>query len=203
VGYITQLQTSTCPTPYAQPVWGDWIETQNSCEKSAINPTNMSSPISPASPINPDNMPVPVTPQESATAQQENVQTMTEANVLPAPKTESSTATTAPAASAGTTETTSAQPAQAPSVPKGRELVPGFGLVMSLEVLNGPIIQQEQTLNTLLEYQQELPYELRGNQGVLLEFIVDSQANTYFDNRGRWESNLLRGYVFQRLQSFD
>jgi hypothetical protein len=61
------------------------------------------------------------------------------------------------------------------SVPKGKALVPGFGLVMSLEVLNNPIqMQQEQTLNTLLEYQQELPYEFRGNQDLLIQFIADT-----------------------------
>jgi hypothetical protein len=63
------------------------------------------------------------------------------------------------------------------SVPKGKALVPGFGLVMSLEVLNNPIqMQQEQTLSLSLEYQQELPYELRGNQNLLLEFIADNDV---------------------------
>jgi hypothetical protein len=80
------------------------------------------------------------------------------------------------------------------SVPKGKALVPGFGLVMSLEVLNNPIqMQQEQTLNTLLEYQQELPYEFRGNQDLLIQFIADT---TLVDS---WNStiNAVNGRLFR------
>jgi hypothetical protein len=90
-------------------------------------------------------------------------------------KAPSSTSKDASAPSAENTTSTSATPQV--SVPRGKALVPGFGLVMSLEVLNNPIqMQQEQTLNTLLEYAQELPYELRGNQNLLLQFITDTDV---------------------------
>jgi hypothetical protein len=134
-----------------------------------INPGNISSPISPASPINPinsDSTVAPATQPEPVTAQQELVTTTTQ---------QTSTSKDASAPSAETTTTTSTPPQV--SVPRGRALVPGFGLVMSLEVLNNPIqMQQEQTLNTLLEYAQELPYELRGNQQYLLQFISDTDV---------------------------
>jgi hypothetical protein len=97
------------------------------------------------------------------TAQQELVMTTQQ----------TSTSTGASAASAENTTSTQATPQV--SVPKGKALVPGFGLVMSLEVLNNPIqMQQEQTLSLSLEYQQELPYELRGNQDLLIQFIADT-----------------------------
>jgi hypothetical protein len=99
------------------------------------------------------------------TAQQELVMTTQQ----------TSTSTGASAASAENTTSTQATPQV--SVPKGKALVPGFGLVMSLEVLNNPIqMQQEQTLSLLLEYQQELPYELRGNQDLLLQFVTDTDV---------------------------
>jgi hypothetical protein len=79
---------------------------------------------------------------------------------------------TAPQTTPSSESTTSTSQQQ--EVPKGKTMVQGFGLVMSLEILNAPIVQQEQTLNTLLEYQQELPYELRGNQDFLLQFIADT-----------------------------
>jgi hypothetical protein len=31
VGTITEQQTTTCPTPYSQPVISPWVETMNSC----------------------------------------------------------------------------------------------------------------------------------------------------------------------------
>ena len=115
-------------------------------------------------------MVAPITQPEPVTAQQELVTTTTSET-----KDSTSTSKDASAPSAENTTSTSATPQV--SVPKGKALVPGFGLVMSLEVLNNPIqMQQEQTLNTLLEYAQELPYELRGNQNLLLQFITDTDV---------------------------
>jgi hypothetical protein len=167
--------------------------------KAATNVTNMSSPVNPVSPVNSAIQPMELPVQQPVEAQS-SLETMSSSQTQETSATPSATSATQPSATTSS-ETTPTIPQV--SAPKGKELVPGFGLVMSLDLLNGPIIQQEQTLNTLLEYQQELPYELRGNQGILLEFIDDSEATAYFNNRGRWESNLLNGYVFQRLQGFD
>jgi hypothetical protein len=134
-----------------------------------INPGNVSSPISPASPLNPVTS-VEATPIVSD-APLSPVQEMTPT----VSTTQTSTSKDASAPSAESTTSTQATPQV--SVPKGKALVPGFGLVMSLEVLNNPIqMQQEQTLSLLLEYQQELPYELRGNQNLLLQFISDTDV---------------------------
>jgi hypothetical protein len=165
--------------PYAQPVWGDWVEIQNNCTLAPTNVTNMSSPLNPVSPINPGNLEVPATVTETAPAGQEITVMQTLVNTPTVPQT---------TPSSESTSTTSTQQ----EVPKGKTLVPGFGLVMSLEILNTPAIQQEQTLNTLLEYQQELPYELRGNQDLLLEFITYNDVGITFDRdtRARWNSLL-------------
>jgi hypothetical protein len=165
--------------PYAQPVWGDWVEIQNNCTLAPTNVTNMSSPLNPVSPINPGNLEVPATVTETAPAGQEITVMQTLVNTPTVPQTTPS--------SESTTSTSQQQ-----EVPKGKTLVPGFGLVMSLEILNTPAMQQEQTLNTLLEYQQELPYELRGNQDLLLEFITYNDVGITFDRdtRARWNSLL-------------
>jgi hypothetical protein len=179
-GYITQLQVSTCPDPYGQPLVEPWIETTNSCTLAPTNVTNMSSPLNPVSPINPGNMVAPATVIETQPAGQEITVIQTLVDTPSSPQTTSSSESTS---------TTSTQQ----EVPKGKTLVPGFGLVMSLEILNTPAMQQEQTLNTLLEYQQDLPYELRGNQDLLLEFITYNDVGITFgrDTRARWE-RLLR-----------
>jgi hypothetical protein len=90
-----------------------------------------------------------------------------------------------PAQPAGATPTTSQ-----PQTPKGKELVPGFGIVLSLEILNKPMQIQEIQLNDALAYQQELPYELRGNQGILLELLSENAISSGFwdISATRWDS---------------
>jgi hypothetical protein len=147
-----------------------------------MNVTNMSSPVNPVSPLNPANMDQPATVTETQPAGQEITVMQTTADTA---KTEVAPQTTP--SSESTTSTSQQQ-----ETPKGKTLVPGFGIVLSLDILNAPAMQQEQTLSTLLEYQQELPYELRGNQDLLLEFITDNDVGITFDRdtRARWNSLL-------------
>jgi hypothetical protein len=176
IGYITQLQTSSCPDPYGEPIVEPWVETANNCTLSPMNVTNMSSPLNPVSPLNPANMEVPATVTETQPVGQEITVIQT---LVDTPQTTQS--------SESTTSTSQQQ-----ETPKGKTLVSGFGIVLSLDILNTPAIQQKQTLNTLLEYQQELPYELKGNQDILLEFITNNAVGVTFDRdtRARWDSLL-------------
>jgi hypothetical protein len=82
-------------------------------------------------------------------------------------------------------------------VPKGKQLVPGFGLVMSLEILNAPAIQQEQTLAIALDYTQELPDGIRRNTDFLLQLLTDNDVGDSFRNRNdrlwgnlRWHNDI-------------
>jgi hypothetical protein len=65
---------------------------------------------------------------------------------------------------------------------------------MSLEILNKPMQIQEIQLNDALAYQQELPYELRGNQGVLLQLITEGNISDAFNNLASDRWNSLRRY---------
>jgi hypothetical protein len=136
----------------------------------------MSSPLNPVSPLNPANMEAPATVTETQPVGQEITVIQT---LVDTPQTTQS--------SESTTSTSQQQ-----ETPKGKTLVPGFGIVLSLDILNAPAMQQKQTLNTLLEYQQELPYELKGNQDILLEFITNNAVGVTFDRdtRARWDSLL-------------
>ena len=208
-GSISEQRQSSCPDPYGQPIFGVWVETQNSCQKSVTNPTNVSSPINPASPIMPP--PPPPPPPQEAPAPPPEMQAPAEAPPpTVAPKQEvSSSATTSSSPTATKTETKTEAKVEAKTeskqeapqkveVPKGKELVGGFGLVMSLEILNNPITFQQQQLEIALDYSQELPYELRGNQGVLLQFITESNTADTFNRiaSDRWNS-LRRNYEVQ------
>jgi hypothetical protein len=119
-------------------------------------------------------------------------ETVVQQQEQPAMDMQSIPATPAPTATTTTQETT--QTPTALQAPKGKELVPGFGIVLSLEILNKPMQIQEIQLNDALAYQQELPYELKGNQGILLELLSENAISSGFwdISTTRWDS--LRRY---------
>ena len=226
IGSITENRVSTCSTPYSEPQWSDWISSQNSCVKSATNPTNMSSPVNPASPLSatamPEVMPTAPAPEAPPVMNTESPADIAEPPPEAPPPAEAPPPTAAappPTASSGSTSTPPSQPAvSAPTttsqgstqntspvqVPAGKTLVQGFGLVMSLEILNKPMQIQQVQLNEAMEYQQELPYELRGNQGVLLQLITEGNISDAFNNLAsdRWDS-LRRNNDLQPCYSCD
>ena len=177
-GLITEQRSSQCPDPYGQPIFGVWVETQRSCQMTTNNPMNVNSPISPISPIN--TMDVPATPimETPVTAPVE----MQVTNIQSSPTASESNETK--------TDTKI-------EVPKGRSLVPGFGLVMSLEVLNKPMEFQQQQLQQSLDYTQELSIEFRGNTDFLLQLLTDNDVGDSFRNRNdrlwgnlRWHNDI-------------
>lgn len=176
-GSITQQQISSCPDQYGQPIFGAWEEVSNNCQKSVTNPMNVNSPVSPISPLN--TMDVPATPVVEAP------------QAVPAEMTvETKETSTQSSRTVSETKEEKQEAPQKVDVPKGKELVNGFGLVMSLEIMNSPIQMQQQQLEIALEYTQELPYELRGSQGFLIEFITESNIADAFNNiaNNRWNS---------------
>ena len=219
VGTITEQQITTCATPYSQPTVLPWTESANLCTKSATNPTNMSSPVNPSSPLNatamPEAMPTAPAPEPPPEAPVDSAPPPE----APPPDAPAPAAAPPPTASSGSTSTLPSQPAvNAPTtssqgstqntspvqVPAGKTLVQGFGLVMSLEILNRPMQIQQTQLNEALAYQQELPYELRGNQGVLLQLITEGNISDAFNNLAsdRWDS-LRRNNDLQPCYSCD
>ena len=216
-GTTTEVQQITCSDAYSQPTFGAWVETQNSCVKSMTNVTN---PVSPVSPINPVQ---PVIVTEPPPVQQEIIVTSTDVstetpqsptvtensstNVTETPKTTQENSSNTPKTNTVTPQSNNT-PApisshkqsenNAPvSVPKGRDLVPGFGLVMSLDLINAPINFQQQQLEIALDYSQELPDGIRGNQEFLAEIINQGSASGIFDISSKRWSDLYRNYEIQ------
>jgi hypothetical protein len=192
-GQITEQQTSTCATPYSEPLWsGTWIQSSNSCQISVSNPLNVNSPVSPISPINQtmNVAPTPIVLDAPLSPAQNLIPTATTTLVTPPPqspqeaKTESSASTTSP--------------------PKGKSFVEGFGLVVSMEILNKPIQEQQANLQSAIEYSMELDYGTRRNQGYLLNLIVETDSSLAFDGlAGKRVSDLRNRYLLQRFSGFD
>jgi hypothetical protein len=84
---------------------------------------------------------------------------------------------------------------KAPDVPKGKDLVPGFGITMSLDVLNNGIQLQEIQLNDVLTLIQDQEYGQQ--QNILLDLVfqddVDAGLGSIADYRWRsllWDNPL-------------
>jgi len=78
-------------------------------------------------------------------------------------------------------------------VPKGKELVPGFGIVLSLDILNKPLVQQIQ-ITDAFKFEQGLNDDIGKTQNFQLELIqlgtsqgdLDSFANSSWKRLHRY-----------------
>lgn len=210
VGSIQESRNSICQDPYATPVWGSWVQVSNTCVKSITNPTNVESPVSPISPLNP-NSPIaqittapliqtePViapemtalqTTPETVTTSVATVQVKdtTTTQVIDRPKVE--------------TKTEAKLDIKAPEVPKGKDLIPGFGLVMSMQLINQAYNMQQAQIEETIKLEQENEYGRI--QDITFSLYTETTVGDRFDsiNRSRWTS-LLRNYPLQRLKLYD
>jgi len=208
VGSITETRMSSCPDPYGSPVFGAWVETSNTCVKSATNVTNVSSPVSPTSPLNPVNSPpisVPVapTPIENPVAQEmpkaelplKVEQPKQEVKDTPKAKEEN------PKETPKTEQKNESKESPKLDVPKGKELVHGFGIVLSLEILNKPIIQQIE-ITDAFKFEQEINREFGRNQNFQLELIQLGTSQDDFDRITDHSWRSIRRHNFLQQDGF-
>ena len=216
-GFIQEQRSSTCSDPYGSPTWTTWSETSNTCMMTATNINNPTSPISPVSPMQ------SVTVTEQPSVQQETIVTSTDvstetsqsptvtnnsaSNTTETPKTTQESSSNAAKTNTVTPQSNNTPaPISSPkqsennasvSVPKGKDLVPGFGLVMSLDLINAPINFQQQQLEITIQYSQELPDGIRGNQEFITELITQGSATNLFDIGSKRWADLYSNYEVQ------
>jgi hypothetical protein len=177
-GSITQMQTSSCPNPYAPAIMGPWATTANTCVKSITNPTNISSPVSPISPLNPASVVSPTatavtmpTPIVSAPLPTSEVSAM--GSTESAPQSQTSTATSA-APTAGSSAPQTSATGGVKETPKnaGRPAlsIGGLSPAMSLEFFVKPGIIQPNVFPTL-NIGADIPVDIRQNHQFLMELL--------------------------------
>jgi hypothetical protein len=170
----------------------------------ATNLNNPTSPVSPISSMNPNSVlnqvtTAPIIPPEPVIVQDMTALTTTEtpATSVATVKSETSTTTTS-----GTDKKDKKDNVKAPETPKGKDLVPGFGIVMSMQLLNaGYNIQQAQIEESIKLIQDE---EYGRQQNILLEFISANDTGDYLirASANRWRS-ILRDNPLQRFDLDD
>jgi len=223
-GTITQVRSYQCSDPYGQGQWTDWVESNKNCTMSVTDPVSPLSTTIPQAtsdgsstdPVNQsytsvqppaiDNVTAPENAQLLTTTMPDLVQPKEE-SLETQPKqeqtkedkkevtTNSSEGTESQQGSKPKEEQKEEVKEKAPEVPKGKELVPGFGITMSLDVLNNGIQLQEIQLNDVLTLIQEQEYGQQ--QNILLDLVfqddVDAGLGSIADYRWRsllWDNPL-------------
>ena len=98
--------------------------------------------------------------------------------------------------------TTTSGTVKAPEVPKGKTIVPGFGIVMSMQLLNAGYNMQQAQIQENIKLIQEEDYVRQ--QNILLEFIGANDTGDYLirASANRWRS-ILRDNPLQRFDLDD
>ena len=213
-GLLQEQRSSICSDPYGSPTWTTWLEIYNTCKMTATNINNPTSPISPISPTNPNSVisqqitTAPIIQPEPVIVQDMTALTTTTpetpATSVATVKSEASGTTSAPSPVSTTTTsgTDKKENIKAPEVPKGKDIVPGFGIVMSMQLLNqGYNLQQEQMKEYINLIQEQ---EYGQQQNILLEFISANDTGDRLFNTSaiRWRS-ILRDNPLQRFDLDD
>jgi hypothetical protein len=119
-------------------------------------------------------------------------------------KSESSGTTSAPSPASTTTTsgTDKKDNVKGVDVPKGKEIVPGFGIVMSMQLINAGYNMQQAQLEESIKFIQEEEYGRQ--QNILLEFISANDTGDYIirASANRWRS-ILRDNPLQRFDLDD
>ena len=203
-GQITETRISQCPNPYGTEVWSDWLESQNSCTQSTTDPVSPISVTSPTSPVSP--MPI-----ESVIAPTIDVPQ----TINPAEPTIESVLQEEVSDTSDKVETSTNNQTDSPKevkqdkqdgdkkeskdnidtvVDNRKEIVHGFGLVLSLEILNKPMEFYQPPLEDAFSITQELPISAATRQ-FQLDLLKGYNLEDYY--------NSVSDYTWDRLRRGD
>ena len=204
-GLVQEQRHSICSDPYGLPTWTSWLEISNSCKMTTTNINNPVSPISPISPTNPNSV---ISQSISNTTMTSDIGSVTQ-QVQPLMDPSVSLNTTSSISSSTTASTSTATSTQNSSssnttssvqtTDTKKEIVPGFGIVLSMQLLNAGYSMQQKQMEEYISLEQENEYG-RTQEFTLSLFSETAVADRFNAiNISRW-TNLLRHYPLQRLE---
>ena len=165
-----QNRTSICSDPYGQPIWSPWVTTTNMCVKSATNPTNMGSVLNPVSPISPLN------PSQQTSKNMAMSLTLDMLLLLELLKSEEDSSNEE--AIQESTQTQLARPAA-----RGKILIPGLGMALSLSTFINKVIKQENVF-PVTSISQSIPDDYK-NSG---QFFMDMYGGNLPDQSNKFNA---------------
>jgi hypothetical protein len=166
-----------------------------------------SEPCEPISPLNPNSVinqvtTAPIIQPEPVIVQDTTALTTTETPTTSVATVTSSQATTEKQSTTTTSGTDKKDDPKGIDIPKGKALVPGFGIVLSMQLLNSGYNMQQQQIQESIKLIQEQDYERQ--QNLLIDFIVSNDSRDYLirASANRWRS-ILRDNPLQRFDRDD
>lgn len=184
-GQIVETRLSSCPDPYGDPVWLEWMQTENTCKPSAVDP------VSPISVTNPISNPVTSMSVGTATAPAAGVPEMTSPSQEPVdePVAEVSKEVNEETNSEEQVEEKKedgndkdSEPDVNEVVDNRKEIVHGFGLTLSQEIFNQVFQFYQPNLTDQFSILQELPDEHKRAEELYLEFLKQDDSEDYYIN---------------------
>jgi len=201
-GTIEQQRISSCPNPYGTEVWSDWLESQNSCIQSTtdpVSPISVTSPINPVSPTTIESVTVPQTdvpqtinpaePTIESIVQEELSEASDEVETNTSDKTDSAEQVKENKQDRDKKES---KDNVDEVVDNSKEIVHGFGLVLSLEIFNKPMQFYQPPLEDPFSISQELSLSEDTRQ-FQLDLLKQDHIENYYDS--------ISNYTWERIRS--
>ena len=205
-GQITETRISSCPNPYGTEVWSDWSESQNTCTQSTtdpVSPISVTSPTNPVSPMPIESVIAPTidVPQTSNPAEPTIESVVQEELSETSDKVESSTSNETQSTKEVKQDKQDGDKKQSKDnvdnvVDNRKEIVHGFGLVLSLEILNKPMEFYQPPLEDLFSIIQEFPINADTRE-FQLDLLKRNDIEDYYYSlsNSAWE-RLRRGSIY-------
>ena len=186
-GQITETRISSCPDPYGTEVWSDWSESQNTCTQSTTDPVSPISVTSPTSPVSPmpiesvtvPTIDVPQTTNEIESVLQEEVSDTSDKVETSTSSETNSTKEVKENKQDGNKEDSKNNVDNV--IDNRKDIVHGFGLVLSLELLNKPIEFYQPPLEDAFSITQEFEQSAATRQ-FQLDLLKGNHIEDYYNS---------------------
>jgi len=201
-GQITETRISSCPDPYGTEVWSGWSESQNTCTQSTtdpVSPISVTSPTSPVSPMPIESVTVPIIDVPQTTNEPTIESVLQEEVSDTSDKVETSTSSETNSTKEVKENKQDGDKEESKDnvdnvVDNRKEIVHGFGLVLSLELLNKPMEFYQPPLADMFSITQELPISAVTRQ-FQLDLLKGYNLEDYY--------NSVSDYTWDRLRRGD
>jgi len=205
-GQITETRISSCPDPYGEPQWLDWQQTEYGCTQSVSDPVSPISVTSPTNPVSPTTIESAIAPQvdvQSPNPAEPTIESVVqeELNEL-GDEVETSTSKETQSTKEVKEDKQDGDKEQSKDnvgnvVDNRKEIVHGFGLVLSLEILNKPMEFYQPPLADMFSITQEFPIHADTREFQLDLLKRNDIENYYYSfSDSAWE-RLRRGDILQ------
>jgi hypothetical protein len=204
-GQITETRISQCPDPYGTEVWSDWLESQNSCTQSTtdpVSPISVTSPLSPVSPMPVESVIAPTIDVPQTTNEPTIESVVQEELSDSSDKVESNTSNQTDSTKEVKENKQEGDKKESKNnvdniVDNSKEIVHGFGLVLSLEILNKPMDFYQPPLEDPFTIIQEF-YQSADTREFQLNLLKSNNIEDYYNSTSdyTWE-RIRRGDILQ------